>query len=304
VDHNPDLPPDSRRRQDGRVMQQQRFLERDLVLGERTVHAYDTGPTGRADELVVFWHGGTPNIGAPPEPFFPVSEPLGIRWIGADRPGYGGSTADPATSLASVADDAARVADLFGVGTFAALGHSGGGPRALVCAALLPDRVRAAVSVSSPAPWPADGLDWFAGMAAGPQRELAAAAEGRAALQAVLAADEFDPSSFLPADYAALEGSWSWFNGIVEAAGRNGEEGFLLDDLAAMTDWGQDLARITVPVLVAHGAADAMVPASHGVWLAEHVPAAELLLVPGAGHISVLEQGERILGRLRALAAR
>lgn len=43
---------------------------------------YDVG-TG----FPIFYHHGTPNLGAPPEPLFAD----GIRWIGYDRPGYGDS---------------------------------------------------------------------------------------------------------------------------------------------------------------------------------------------------------------------
>ena len=45
--------------------------ETDLELSDgRTLHVYDTGADD-ADgaRLAVFWHHGTPNIGAPPEPF-------------------------------------------------------------------------------------------------------------------------------------------------------------------------------------------------------------------------------------------
>ena len=60
--------------------------EQDLDVGDgRTLHVYDSG--GTDDGLVVVWHHGTPNIGAPPAPLFPVSERLGIRWISYDRPG-------------------------------------------------------------------------------------------------------------------------------------------------------------------------------------------------------------------------
>ena len=52
----------------------------------RVLHAYDVGPTGSSDELVVLWHGGTPNTGAPPEPLFEIACSLGLRWIGYDRP--------------------------------------------------------------------------------------------------------------------------------------------------------------------------------------------------------------------------
>jgi pimeloyl-ACP methyl ester carboxylesterase len=46
-------------------------------------------------------------------------------------------------------------------------GWSGGGPFALACAVFLPDLVRAAALLASPAPWDATGLDFFAGMGEG-----------------------------------------------------------------------------------------------------------------------------------------
>ena len=67
----------------------------------------------------------------------------GIRWVSYDRPGYMSSTARPGRDKASVAADAAAVADALGIGEFAVLGHSGGGSHALACGALLPGRVKA-----------------------------------------------------------------------------------------------------------------------------------------------------------------
>jgi pimeloyl-ACP methyl ester carboxylesterase len=165
-----------------------------LTADRRVLHTYDVGPMERSDELVVLWEHGTPNTGAPPEPLFEPARSLGIRWIGYDRPSYGGSTPHPDATVATAAADAREIADQLGIGRFTVFGHSGGGPRALACGALVPDRVVAVVSVSSPAPWPATGLDYFAGMSDGGARELRAAARGRAELQEVLAANEFDPS--------------------------------------------------------------------------------------------------------------
>ena len=62
--------------------------ETDLELSDgRTLHVYDADTDG-ADgaRLAVFWHHGTPNIGAPPEPLFPAAARLGIRWVSYDRP--------------------------------------------------------------------------------------------------------------------------------------------------------------------------------------------------------------------------
>jgi pimeloyl-ACP methyl ester carboxylesterase len=275
---------------------------REVAVGTddgRVLHAYDVGPTGRSDELVVLWHHGTPNTGAPPEPLFEAARSLGIRWIGYDRPSYGGSTPHHGATVASAADDARQVADQLGVGRFAVFGHSGGGPRALACGALLSDRVLAVVSISAPAPWPADGLDFFEGMSDGSVRELQAAARGRAELEEVLAANEFDPESFIAADYAALEGTWSWFNDIVQAATANGLDGMVQDDVTAMAPWGFDLREVAAPTLIMHGTADRMVPSGHAEWLAAHCPAAELRLQPGQGHISVLDSASTALDWLR-----
>jgi pimeloyl-ACP methyl ester carboxylesterase len=274
--------------------------ERDVLTTDgRVLHTYDLGPAERSDELVVLWQHGTPNTGAPPEPLFEAARPLGIRWIGYDRPSYGGSTPHPDATIATAAADARQIADQLGIGRLTVFGHSGGGPRALACGALIPDRVVAVVSVSSPAPWPAPGLDYFAGMSDGGARELRAAARGRAELQEVLAANEFDPESFIPADYAALEGSWSWFNGIVEAATANGFDGMVADLVGAMAAWGFDPAAVSAPTLIMHGTADRMVPSSHSEWLAAHCPAAELRLQPEAGHISVLDSAPSALAWLR-----
>ncbi len=154
------------------------FTETDLTLADgRTLHVYDAGGPG----LPVFWQHGTPNIGLPPVPLLAAAERLGLRWVGHDRPGYGGSSPQPGRTVAAVADDVAALADALGVDRFAVMGHSGGGPHALACAALLPGRVVAVVAVSGPAPYDAVGLDFLAGMAEAGVASTTAAAAGREA---------------------------------------------------------------------------------------------------------------------------
>lgn len=258
------------------------MIETDVALADgRTLHAYDTGGDG---PLVVFWHHGTPNLGTPPAPLFRP----GVRWISYDRPGYGGSTPRPDRDVASAAGDAAAVADALGVPRFALLGHSGGGPHALACAALLPDRALAVASVSGLAPYGAEGLDWFAGMAPGSEASLRAAAEGRTAKEKHEAAGEDADIGFIAADWAALDGEWSWFNSVVGPAMAAGPAALIDDDLAYVRPWGFDPATITVPVLLAHGGGDRMVPSGHSRWLADHCPTAELRVIPAEGHVSVL----------------
>jgi pimeloyl-ACP methyl ester carboxylesterase len=271
--------------------------------GGGVLHAYDSGPTGRHDELVVFWHGGTPNTGEPPAPLIDLAAAHGPRILGADRPGYGGTSRDPAADVADVVLDVTAVVDALAIQRFAVVGHSGGGPRVLACAALLPDRVLAAVAISSPAPPHAVGLDRFAGMAAGIVAEQRAVAAGRAALLDELEHAEFDTAAFTPADEAALRGPWGWLGGNVETALAQGLDAEADDLLAAGRHWGFDLAAVRIPVLIVHGDDDRMVPAAHGVWLAGQLPGSSLRLVEGAGRVSVLADLPGVLAELRYRAA-
>jgi len=229
--------------------------EADLVLGDgRTLHYYDTGGDDAGDRLAVFWHHGTPNTGEPPQPLFPAADQRGIRWVSYDRPSYGGSSPRPGRDVASAAADVGRIADALGLDRFAVAGHSGGGPHALACGALLPERVMCVVSVSGLAPFGAEGLDWFAGMAPSGERELRAAVAGRVALESLLAAEfgpgseaepeaDGEPGAFTPADEAVLSGPWSWLAGVAGQAIRGGLSGMVDDDLAYAAPWGSTRRR-------------------------------------------------------------
>ncbi|MDQ3554654.1 MAG: alpha/beta hydrolase, partial [Chloroflexota bacterium] len=260
---------------------------------------YDTGADDADGRLAVFWHHGTPNIGAPPEPLFATAARLGIRWVSYDRPGYGGSTPYQGRDVASAAAYVSSIADALGIDQFAVMGHSGGGPHALACGALLPDRVLGVVSVAGLAPFGAEGLDWFAGMAASGVASLRAAAEGRAAKERYEASDaEYDPE-FTPADLAALSGAWSWLGTVVGPAMEAGPGGLIDDDLAYVAPWGVDPAQVIAPVLLLHGDRDRVVPSSHGEWLARRCPSAELRPCPGDGHISILGSSAAAMDWLR-----
>lgn len=279
--------------------------EADLELGDGlTLHVYDTDADGADGRLAVFWHHGTPNVGAPPEPLFATAARLGIRWVSYDRPGYGGSPPRPGRDLASAANYVSGVADALGIDRFAVIGHSGGGSHALACGALLPERVLGVVSLAGLAPFGAEGLDWFAGMAPSGVASLRAAAEGRAAKERYEASGiEYDPE-FTLEDLAALSGAWSWLGDVVGPAVEAGPGGLVDDDLAYVAPWGADPARITAPTLLLHGGRDRVVPNSHGEWLARRCPSAELWLRPEDGHISVLDQSAAALEWLREHADR
>lgn len=281
-------------------------IENDLVLSDgRMLHYYDTrAADGAVPRLPVVYSHGTPNVGEPPVPLFAAAAERGIRFIGYDRPGYGSSTARPGRTVADAAEDVAAVLDELRIERFAMLGHSGGGPHTLACAALLADRLLAAVDVSGPAPYGSADLDYFAGMNPSGEAELRAAAAGREALEKMLSTAEYDPEMFTPGDREALQGSWSWLNSVVGRAMENGDVGGMIDDdLGYVAPWGFDVAAIRCPLLVCHGEDDRIVPVAHGRWVAVHAPTAELRTYPGDGHLTVLESaGVAALDWIRAHA--
>jgi pimeloyl-ACP methyl ester carboxylesterase len=275
--------------------------ELDLRLSDgRTLHVYDTAASRPDDRVAVFWHHGTPNIGAPPVPLFGAAERLGLRWVSFDRPGYGGSSPWPDRDVGSAAEHATAVADALEIDGFAVVGHSGGGPHALACAALAPSRVRGVVSIAGLAPFDADGLDWFAGMAAAGAASLRAAAAGREAKERHEVSGAEGDLEFTERDLAAFDGTWSWVLDVVRPAVDAGPGGLIDDDLAYVRPWGFDPARISAPVLFVHGGRDRVVPSTHSAWLAAHCPTAELRSSAEDGHISILDQAEPALEWLRA----
>lgn len=136
---------------------------RQLTLPDgRRLDLYLSGPD---DGTPLVFHHGSPSSGIPDPPFVSTVAERGLRYVGFSRPGYGSSSRRAGRSVADVTQDVAAILDHLGAEQGYAFGWSGGGPHAIACAALLPDRIRAAAIVGGVAPWPAEGLDWFAGMA-------------------------------------------------------------------------------------------------------------------------------------------
>src|SRR5215510_6101946 len=115
----------------------------------RKLRFYDDGAPGG---FPVFVHHGTPATGRLYPPHVEDARQRGIRLIGYDRAGFGDSTPRPGRIVADVVEDVAAIADALQIERFATWGVSGGGPHALACAALMPDRVAAAASLAGYAP--------------------------------------------------------------------------------------------------------------------------------------------------------
>ena len=256
--------------------------EHDLRMADgRTLRVYDAGGGG----VTLVWHHGSPQSGAPLAPVLEAAARRGIRLVSYARPSYGGSTPQPGRVVGSAASDVAQLADALGLDRFAVMGASGGGPHALACAALLPDRVTGAVCLAGLAPYTGTP-DWFDGMIdpGGPR----AAVEGRDARVRHAESAEFDERSFTPADYDALSGAWASLAKDAGHAGTAWPDGLIDDDVAFVEPWGFELEDVKARVLIVQGGEDRVIPPAHADRLLRGCPRPELWLRPHDGHISVL----------------
>jgi pimeloyl-ACP methyl ester carboxylesterase len=272
-----------------------------------------TVPVGGGRELRLEIAGdpdGKPILVEPGEPmsrrlyggWIADAERRGIRLIGVDRPGYGGSTAQPGYTIASHAEDVRAVVEALGYERIGVWGISGGGPYALGCAALLPDVVVAASAVASLAPYGVPGFDFYDGMGESNVEGFqlffsdpeASRLDLREGVEEILAStpEQFgaDMESLLsPADAAVLTGDLlRWLTETHQVALSAGDQGWWDDGAAKLADWGFDLGDIRLPVKVWHGRQDRFVPVQHGLWLAASIPRAEADISDRDGHLTMI----------------
>jgi pimeloyl-ACP methyl ester carboxylesterase len=276
----------------------------------RSLDLYLAGPP---DGTPLVFHCGTPGSGIPFRPFVEALAERGLRYVSWNRPGYGSSTRQPGRYVVDVVADTATALDHLGAERCYVLGWSGGGPQAMACASQLPERVGAVATIGGVAPWPAEGLDWLAGMGAENVEEFTASLEGPDALIAfkernwpifskITAQEVADALGDLidDVDRGSLTGEFAeWMALILREGLREGYWGWFDDDMAFIRPWGFDLASIRVPVHIWQGAHDRMVPFAHGEWLAAHVGGACPHLFAEHGHLSLaVDSIGRILDEL------
>jgi pimeloyl-ACP methyl ester carboxylesterase len=261
---------------------------------------------GDLDGFPVFSLHGTPGGRLNRHPDESKYAEAGARIITYDRPGYGRSDRHRGRVVVDCVADVVAIADALGIERFSVTGGSGGGPHCLAVAARLPDRVVRARCVVGVAPYPAEGLDWLAGMDPKNVSEFGYALEGEASLLpyvekdlAAMAANVVDdPSKILDgfelseADRAVLQRE-DLAQVIREATAdlaRGGPWGWVDDDLVFVKPWGFDIGEIRVPVEVRYGLTDVLVPAAHGAWLGAHVPNATVVAEADEGHMGDLDK--------------
>lgn len=270
----------------------------DLPDGRRLDVRVD-GPDGAP---VLLFHHGTPGS-VPAFGFLTrAASARGLRTVTYARAGYGDSTRNAGRDVAAVVPDMVAILDHLGVAQCVTAGWSGGGPHALACGALAPERFAGVLVMAGVAPYDAPGLDFLAGMGEDNVEEFGATRVGEARWRELMEPEVRElagatpqnivtsMSSLLPqVDREVLDAE---FGDDLATAFRDGlrvsGDGWLDDDLAFVRPWGFDLAQMRVPTSLWQGSEDLMVPFAHGEWLARHLPGVRAHLLHGEGHLSVV----------------
>jgi pimeloyl-ACP methyl ester carboxylesterase len=196
--------------------------------------------------------------------------------------GIGGSTDDGQSfDIAKLADDAARVIETLGIQRASVMGWSMGGFIAQALAVKYPDRVDKLVLLSTDT--------------GGSEADLAPSGVWSALLDTSGAPNEQARRLLFllfPSDVA--ESFYRQFGGIVAAARTQLSVELLNRQAAAMDAWHRNgvssrLREIRVPVLIATGTEDIVIPASNALKLANAIPGAWLAQVPHGGHAFIAQ---------------
>jgi pimeloyl-ACP methyl ester carboxylesterase len=282
-------------------------MTRSVTLPDGRELAYEEygDPAG---EPVLSFHGGlSSRLDAAPA--HQAALDLGVRLLSPDRPGIGRSTFQPGRRLLDWPADVAALTDALGIDRFAVMGWSCGGPYAAVCGARMSDRITAVGLLSSAVPLELVGTT--KGLARDDRILLflvRRAPRLAAALLRVTIGEATERRlyreirrSFPAVDRAALEERGSIVDAVafVKESMRQGAQGCLQDYRVFGSPWGFDLSEVTVPVQIWEGEEDNTGPPEYRELLLRHLPRAQLSLVPGEGHLSLLQhQAPAILSHL------
>lgn len=202
-----------------------------------------------------------------------------IRW---DLPGHGGSAADliaPGATVGDLADLVLALADSLGIERFAYAGVSLGGAVGLHLALHHPERVSSLAVICSSA--------HFNGSKAWEERAALVRSERLGSLVESANARWFTPGFTVP-------------ELVRDQANTDPEAYAACCDALAAFDVRDRLAEISVPTLLIAGREDVATPPAHLREIADAVPGATLVEIPGAAHLAPAQCPEAVLTALRA----
>jgi pimeloyl-ACP methyl ester carboxylesterase len=265
-----------------------------LALADDRVLAYTT--IGASDGPVVCYQHGAPGGRWELLGLDDAFTTAGVCVVTADRPGYGGSTPVADRTVAGWTHDVAALADHLGAQRFGVIGLSSGGPYAVACAALLGARVVGAIIAAgnTDMTWPEAGNGYL-------ESELAIMAldDPDDAVARCIEHYGHDGARFFdgemdlgPTDNAWLadESNAAALMAAMGEAFRQGVVGYAHDIWVQGRPWSFDPATITCPVIVVHGEDDHLVPVAHSRHTASLIPGAQVRVLPGVGHVSLVDE--------------
>jgi len=244
----------------------------------------------------------------------------GYQVVAPSRPGYLRTPLTTGLTPEKQADAMAALLDTLGIDNVAVVGVSAGAPAAIEFCLRYPNRAWALVLISAatkktsppPAPMPfpkalserltGDVGSWFL-------VRTAAADPSRALGWCFELAQTGDETSRMRWIKSVLGNAaqLSWFQDLASTVAPIGprESGLKNDllQLKALPDFAFE--KLTLPALLVHGADDSFVPLAEVEAVKKRMPTAELLAVPGTGHIlelgpessPLLEKIQEFLGR-------
>ncbi len=259
----------------------------------------------------VFYFHGIPGSRIDNRVTADVLAAAGLRLIAPDRPGFGRSSPQPSErSHADWAHDVESLADRLGIGRFAIVAYSAGGPYALATCIALPDRVSKAAIVSGVAPSEMPGYRKGVGPTDQVMTRLAPRAPWLARFLVARALEQAreKPERFgrsvnadfkAPADQRVLDDRYrELVPELFLESGRGGPAGIVEDFAVWARPSGLELHRASVPVHLWHGDDDRAIPTSHSRWIASRLPAADLTIWPGVGHLHTPERWAEVYAAL------
>lgn len=267
---------------------------------------------GDPEGLPILRIQGTPGSRKQYNPQRDIPTELGLRYLMADRPGYGGSTRKPGRGIADIADDYAQLLDFHGLDRVPATGTSGGGPHVLALAARYPERVSAISVIVGGTPLEPEEVKQQVGVNA---EGYARAEQGWQSLYEFLVEvrkrllshegmqgvldDAPEPDRVIMADPA-----WQKMSRENTAeAMRQGAEGWTDESFAMHGDWDFDPAEVQTSVTWWHGDDDKNAPLSAARRVVAKLKNVELHTWHNEGHFVSLthdrEIVDELLGRAR-----
>ena len=236
----------------------------------------------------------------------------GLRLISVDRPGIGDSDPFPRRRLLDWPADVAALADALEIEQFSVLGGSGGGPHALACAYVMPDRLRSTIVVNGLAPIDLEGaMDgmtskahwawWMLGHVPGMCR-MAARAQARMVKRSPSALPPRMARWMAAEDRRAMsaEGVGEFIGQQLGEAFRQGPSGVARDLYILSRPWGFDLRDVRSPVYLWQGTADRNVPPSMGRAMETALPNCRARYIDEAGHLLGRQHLDGLLDPARA----